>query len=206
MIVRAMLIVGAAIAATLAFVLWDQRATLDGDASFPAKGETRFPTVTGANLSRQAFTLPEGFEGRLNIAMVAFKQRHQLDVNTWLPTAQSLAEDHDDVRYYELPTIERMNAVARSFVDNGMRAGIPDPVARDTTITLYVDKAAFMRSLDLPTDDRIYVLLVDRRGNVVWRSEGERTDEAEASLRSAISTALASDGTFAEPLGRPTGA
>jgi hypothetical protein len=184
------MVMGAAAAmAGIGFVLWDQRATFGSRSVFPPVGVTKFPEVMGTNLARQPFTLPGDLEGSLNVLMVAFKQHHQEDVNTWLPLAQDLAVENDQVRYYELPTIARMNPISRSVVDNGMRAGIPDPVARHTTITLYLDKPAFMRSLDIPTDDQIHVLLVDREGNVLWRIAGRHTDAAEASLRSAIAAA-----------------
>jgi len=179
---------GAALAA--AFVYRDQRETLDTVASFPPEGETRFPRVTGLNLSRRAFHLPEDFEGELNVAIVAFKQRHQLDVNTWLPAVRDLAARHEGLRYYELPTIHSMNPVARSFIDNGMRAGIPDLDARAATITLYLDKAEFRRALDLPTEDRIYVLLVDREGNVMWRAEGRHSEAREGELRDVVAEVL----------------
>lgn len=183
------LVGGSAVVSALALILWDQRATMKAKAEFPPMGEKRFPTVRGASLSRQAYALPEDLEGRINILMIAFKRRHQYDINTWLPVAQDLAGEYEEVAYYELPVIQRLNPVARSLIDNGMRAGIPDPVARATTITLYVDKDAFMRSLDLTTDEQIYVLLVDRTGKVMWRTEGRQSEEAASSLRNAIAAA-----------------
>jgi hypothetical protein len=67
-----------------------------------------------------------------------------------------------------------------------MRAGIPDPIARDRTITLYLDKGAFRQALELPHEDNIYVLLVDREGTVVWRASGAFTTDKGESLERAI--------------------
>ena len=90
------------------------------------------------------------------------------------------------MRYYELPTIQRLNALARTFINEGMRAGIPDPVARERTITLYLDKNAFRQALQLPDEDDIYVLLLDRQGQVLWRTEGAFTPEKGDSLAAAV--------------------
>jgi hypothetical protein len=146
----------------------------------------QFPSVTGSNLQRRKLDLPEGFEGELNLVLIAFQQWHQSQVDTWIPLARQLEEAHPALRYYELPTIQRLNALARTFINEGMRAGIPDPVSRERTITLYVDKTAFKQALQLPREDDIYVLLLDCEGRVLWRAEGILTQEKGESLAAAV--------------------
>ena len=146
----------------------------------------QFPAVTGSNLQRQKLKLPQDFQGELNLVMIAFQQWQQTQVDTWIPFARQLEETYSGVRYYELPTIQRLNALARTFVNEGMRAGIPDPVARERTITLYLDKDAFRRALQLPGEDDIHVLLVDGQGTVLWRAEGDFTPEKGDSLVAAV--------------------
>ena len=146
----------------------------------------RFPVVTSTNLSRRKFTLPADFEGDLNVILIAFQRWHQQRVDTWIPFVGRLEEEHAGVRYYELPVIQRLNVLGRSFIDGGMRAGIPDPKARARTITLYLDKVAFRSALELPGEEDIYVLLVDRQGRVLWRAQGAFTHEKGESLDAAI--------------------
>jgi len=146
----------------------------------------QFPVVTSANLSRRKLTLPTDFEGDLNIIIVAFQRWQQRAVDTWLPLAKQLEQVYDGVRYYELPVIQRINVLGRTFINEGMRAGIPDPKARARTITLYVDKAAFRQALELPHEEDIYVLLVDRQGSVLWRTEGAFTPEKGESLATTV--------------------
>jgi hypothetical protein len=67
-----------------------------------------------------------------------------------------------------------------------MRAGIPDPVARERTITLYLDKDAFRGALQLATEEDIQALLLDRQGRVLWRAEGILTPDKAASLEAAV--------------------
>jgi len=85
--------------------------------------------------------------------LIAFQQWQQRQVDTWLPLAQRLEATYSALRYYELPTIRRLNTLARTFINEGMRAGIPDPVARERTITLYVDKRAFREMLGLCSEE-----------------------------------------------------
>lgn len=146
----------------------------------------QFPAVTGSNLQRKKLDLPQDFQGDLNLVFIAFQQWQQDQVDTWIPFARQLEEIHSGVRYYELPTIQRLNVLARTFVNEGMRAGIPDPVARARTITLYLDKGSFRQALQLPHEDDIYVLLLNRKGKVLWRAEGAFTPDKGDSLKAEI--------------------
>lgn len=145
-----------------------------------------FLRVHGANLERRPFTLPDDFEGERNLVLIAFKREQQFEIDTWIPAAQRLAQDHPDFRYYELPTISRSVPLARWWLDGAMRAGIPDRAAREATITLYLDKVAFREALHLPNEDTIHALLVDRGGTILWRAEGISTDEKIRALRRAL--------------------
>ena len=146
----------------------------------------QFPAVTGSNLQRKKLNLPQDFKGELNLVLIAFQQWQQAQVDTWIPFVRQLEESHSGVRYYELPTIQRRSVLSRTLINEGMRAGIPDPVARERTITLYVDKETFRESLQLPREDDIYVLLLDRRGQVVWRTEGTFASEKGDSLTAKV--------------------
>lgn len=151
----------------------------------------RFPTVTGSNLERRKYQLPQDFEGDLNLLFIAFQQVHQYDVNTWLPLAKRLAAAYPGLCYYELPTIREMNIFSRAMIDGGMRVGIPDRQAREATITLYLKKDAFRRALDLPHENDIYVLVVDRQGHVLWRTSGRNSAEKSAALQEFLEKAMA---------------
>ena len=145
-----------------------------------------FPTVTGSNLLRQKMNLPVDFSGELNIVMIPFQQWHQRLVDTWIPFARQVEQTNPQVRYYELPTIYKMNWLSQVFLNEGMRAGIPDPLSRERTITLYLDKGPFKQALELPHEDDIYILLVDRQGKVLWREQGEFSHEKGADLTHVI--------------------
>jgi hypothetical protein len=147
-----------------------------------------FPPVTAANLEKRNYRLPEEFEGKLNILVIAYKREQQDLVDSWFPAFQRIEQNDRSVRYYELPVISRVTGFFMGWmIDRGMRRGIPSKDKRARIITLYVDKDAFKTALNLPTsEDTIYILLVDRRGRVLWRGDGSYSDVTAASLRRAI--------------------
>ncbi len=145
-----------------------------------------FPTVQGSSLAGRQFVLPRDFAGRPNVVLIPFEIEHQAEVDTWIPHVKQLADRYPDLRYYELPTLWTMSPVQRWWVDSGMRMGIRDQKTRELTITLYLDRRAFLRALDLPHDDTAYVLLVDGAGEVTWRTAGRWTEQEGRSLIGAL--------------------
>lgn len=150
----------------------------------------KFPQAQGVNLLRQKITLPDDLDGELIILFIAFQQWHQSLVDSWAPLARELEGSLPGVQYYELPVIQKMNFLAQTFINEGMRAGIPNPTTRQKTITLYLDKASFRRSLGLPTEDTIYVLILDRFGNIIWRTEGAYSPAKGEALRTILAERL----------------
>jgi hypothetical protein len=150
------------------------------------KSSPHFPLVSGFNLNRQEFEFPRDFEGELNLIIVPFKQYQQRIVNTWIPFAQEIEASFPRFIYYELPTINEMPVLSRTFINEGMRAGIPDQTARERTITLYLDKQEFKAALGIPSEDDIYLYLVDRQGEILWNATGEFTRQKADELLETI--------------------
>ena len=140
-----------------------------------------FPKLTASNLANETLSLPGDFAGEHNLLLIAFQREQQKNVDTWLHQMKRF-EAAPGFRYYELPTIEKLNPITRWFINGGMRRGIPDRDARARSITLYLDKPAFRSALDLPDEKQIYAVLVDRSGRVLWRAEGDFDEAKAASL------------------------
>jgi hypothetical protein len=145
-----------------------------------------FPRVSGLNLEREQIFLPQDLGGQVNILFIAFRQWHQREINTWVPAVRQLEAAYEHVLYYELPIIRSQSRSAQAFINSGMRAGSADSLARERTIPLYLDKEPFCQALDMPDEDRIYVLLVDGKGQVLWRERGVHTPDKEAALNEQL--------------------
>lgn len=150
------------------------------------RDDVHFPTVSGSNLQRESFTFPADFAGELNILFVPFQREHQEIVNTWIPFAQELEAVYPGVVYYELPTIDRYPMLARTFINEGMRAGIPDTTARERTVTLYIDTDRFRETVDIEGRNDVHIMLVNRSGEILWRTTGVFKTEHSVSLTRAI--------------------
>ncbi len=145
-----------------------------------------FPNVFGKNLELEHFNIPSDLEGDLNLVIIPFKQWHQSLVNQWGFFLNTLESEFFNFRYYEIPTLSYGYKLMRFMIDGGMRAGIPDKSVRKRTITVYLNKNEFRKSLDIPSENTIYLFLITKKGDILWRSEGEYTPIKAEELKNNI--------------------
>jgi hypothetical protein len=124
------------------------------------------PSVTGESLDGQVVTLPQLDSGRPAVVLVGFKQRAQFDADRWL---FGLLQAETPAVLWELPTIPGIfGGMASSWIDNGMRGGIPQE-DWGAVVTLYGDDADRMKSFTGTEDgNNIRVMLLDASGQVRW--------------------------------------
>lgn len=133
----------------------------------------KFPDISGENLEKKKYNIPYDLEGELNILIVPFQRWHQSLVDEWSVFLNNIERSNRNFRYYEVPTLNSGYKIMRFMIDGGMRAGIPDRSVRERTITLYTNKPLFEEQLNINSEDTIYLFLIRRNGEILWRSEGE---------------------------------
>jgi hypothetical protein len=131
-----------------------------------------FPTVSGHNLNGGAVEIPRDLKGRSNLLFVAFLPAQQAQVDSWHAYAESMALRFPGFHAYQLPIVANAYTIFRGYLDNVMRGAIADTQQRDSTITLFIDKGAFERTLGIASEREISVFLVTPRGRILWRTTG----------------------------------
>jgi len=148
----------------------------------------RFPEIPARSLERERYDLPGDFEGRRNVAVVAFRREQQQLVDTWLPHLLAIEAEHADLRVYEIPVISQRWGPARWFIDGGMAVGIADREACARTLTSYTDVGLVRQALLLPDDSTIATVLTGRDGRITWMTTGAFAEPAGEELRAALAT------------------
>lgn len=152
-----------------------------------AAPSARFPSVTADSLSKTQMHLPGDFAGSgANLVLVAFEREQQKDLDTWVPSATKLENSLPPFRFYELPILPRRDILYRWWLNTAMRSGMPDDSARARTVPLYVDKESFRNSLKIPTEKTMTALLLDKKGDVIWRAEGPWSEDKQKTLTTAL--------------------
>ncbi len=150
----------------------------------------RLPKVKGSNLARQKMVFPDDFAGEINLVFIAFLRRHQDDIDEWVPFVEQVAQDFPGLQYYEFPTLPNKGFIYRTFLNEGMRAGILNEATRKRTITLYLEKSAFKKALEINDEQNMWVYVFENSGEVLWRTEGRITKEKSKALRDLLSQTI----------------
>jgi hypothetical protein len=145
-----------------------------------------FPAITADSLSKQTLHLPGDFGGGESVVLVAFERDQQKDVDTWAAGLTGIAKERNSFHFFEIPVLPWRDVFYRWWLNTAMRSGTPDDAARKRTVPLYLDKAKFKAALDISNEKAISVLLLDRGGDVVWRTSGDWTDEKQRALAYAL--------------------
>jgi hypothetical protein len=148
-----------------------------------AVGAQQFPDVSAKDLNKKPVSWPRDFNTDRTVLIFAYDRDQQDMVDSWvkglgLKTPGAAA-------WFEVPLINNPGKFVRSFIDNGMRRGIPTVEARAHVVTLYVKKKEFMKTMQLPDED-VHVLVLDRSGKVVSRAKGIYTATSAQSISSAL--------------------
>ena len=149
-------------------------------------GRDIFPNIRARNLEGLDVVLPRAFAGERNVVMVAFQRQHQSLVDSWVPWLEREASADAGLRFFEIPTIGRMWAPARRFIDGGMAAAIRVPEILQRTFTIYGDVSRLTTPLGITDRSTITVLLVDSEGRVQWQDSGGFTAEKAEALHAVL--------------------
>lgn len=130
-----------------------------------------FPKITGIDLEGNKQKLPSVFKNEFNLVVIAFKREQQAEVDTWIKEIDPLLKENKNLSFYEIPLIYELSSFKRAWVNNGMRFGIPDKIARKRTITVYTNREEFFKITKMK-ENNIYALLIDKHGKIMWKQEG----------------------------------
>ena len=159
-------------------------------------GTWLFPPVTGRDLRGTELSLPAQFPARLTVAILAFQQSHQGQVDAWIarlgeagvPTTPLGQEGLDRV-VLELPVLSGRYQIVRRFIDGGMAASIKVPEVLARTITVYGSVDGVCRPLGIDTRDTVSVRVVRRDGSVAWGTTGQVAEPLVEELLAALDAA-----------------
>jgi hypothetical protein len=152
-----------------------------------ANKDSYFPKITGIDLEGKKQELPAAFKNKFNLVIVAFKREQQAEVETWIKAIEPILEENSNLSFYEIPLIYEISTIGRMWINNGMRFGIPDEVARKRTITVYANREEFFRITNMK-EDKIYALLIDASGKILWKAEGVADKTNVADVKKIILT------------------
>jgi hypothetical protein len=136
--------------------------------STPANvAQSKFPTVRGEDLNKQAILLPDHYRGKDTLLLVGYTQKTQFDIDRWI---LGVLQADIKVEIVEVPTIAgMMPQMVQGFINDGMRKGIPTSDWA-SVVTVYEDAPKIIAALGNERPQSAYAVLLNREGTIVWTS------------------------------------
>ena len=126
--------------------------------------DTIFPSVVGESLDKKRVNIPEDLKGSASILLVGYLQKTQFDIDRWI---LGLLQLESKTKLIEIPTIPgMMPEMVQSFINNGMRKGIPESDWK-SVVTVYGDGKKIVTTLGNEKPMNAYVVLLDSQGKIV---------------------------------------
>ena len=161
-----------------------------------AAGGVRLAPLRGRALDGTPWRLPADLPAERTLVLLAYRQRHQGDVDAWIALAVSLGvpptprgrERPMATAVIEVPNLSRRWLPARRFIDGGMAASIRDPDVLARTVTAYGHPAGHRAACGLPEDDgeSMQALVVSPDGEVTFHAVGPPGPGSRAALAEAL--------------------
>ncbi|WP_158970976.1 hypothetical protein [Paraglaciecola sp. L3A3] len=160
---------------------------LTGCASYEYPAEVnlgdKMISVSGESLEGKTINIPADFNGNKTLLLLGYVQDSQFDIDRWL-IGLDMTQTKVDV--YEIPTIQGMlPRMFSTFIDNGMRKGIPKEMWQGV-VTVYADGDAVQRFTGNQNPNNARVMLLDESGGVIYFYDRGFSVEALNAVRAAL--------------------
>ena len=148
----------------------------------------RFAPLRTRALDGTPRDLPGDLPAERTLVLLAYRQRHQRDVDEWIALAVALgvpatprgATGPLTTAVVEVPFLARVWWPARRLIDGGMAQGIADPDVLARTFTAYGAPLRHRRACgldglgarDVGGRAEVEALVVTREGTVLWHASG----------------------------------
>ena len=164
------------IAALIAGIGWSFIAVTD------TSGQATIPPVHGTTFGGQEISLPDALRGGVGILIVGFSQASRSEASDW---GHRLADDPGrpaGLEYYEMPVLESVPRLLRGWVMKKIKESVS--VRGQAHFLPVLDhEAEWKRVAGFGAADDAYVLLVDGRGKVRWKTQGGWSEQAYAEMK-----------------------
>jgi hypothetical protein len=147
------------------------------------------PKVSSDTLSKQRLTLPADFHTDRNLLLLYFDLTQQPDVDSWDTVFDRWRASDPSLTAYTSLVSSQKNFLSRWWQNSSLRSAAPDSSRWPTTLPLYVDKHAFDRRLQIPSEKQVVLLLLDRTGRVLSRVSGPPNDSSRSAMGAALNAA-----------------
>ena len=148
-----------------------------------------FPTIKAETLSRKKVVFPEVTRGQHAFILIAFRRQTQGEVDSWLDPFVEDFGGREGITFYEIPMIAGGWKWMSSWIDSGMRQGVPQ-YKHDHVATYYGPLKEYHEYLEIRDTGTVHAFLLDEQGRIIWRDIGPANDRKYSELKNLVKKVL----------------
>lgn len=152
----------------------------------------KLPSIQLSDLNGNDHVFPEEWSSSHAILVFGFAHAQRETVDAWFTALESSFPEIESIPHYKVAVIGSSNAILRTIIRNGMRAGTRSEDGRARLLTLFTDKEPFRAAIGV-TGEAAAAVLFAPSGEVRSVFEGEPTPAAIANLQESLTKELEED-------------
>ena len=145
----------------------------------------RLPDLMARTLLQKPVSIPDGMPSDRTLALITFQRGQRARVERWID-GMNLKNDAS-ISWLRMPVINDPGTLmARNDHESRFLQHFPMDSERANVVPVFTDSAKFVRSAGLGNSEQIYAVVVNRRGDVLARVEGDFDIDKAAALRETL--------------------
>lgn len=147
------------------------------------------PTASIPALDGHVVHLPADLSHSVNLLVFGFSRGSQKETTAWGKRILNQIGRPPEIGFYEVADLSPVPGMIRGMVNRSLRNNSPEPL-RPYFLTLTKDAGPWKRLTGYASDapDAAYVLLVDNKGVVRWKTHAPDSDASAAALAEQVRT------------------
>ncbi|MDB5964049.1 MAG: hypothetical protein JWQ72_549 [Polaromonas sp.] len=143
------------------------------------------PAFMSRTLAREPVVVPQGLPSDRTLALVTFGRAQRPQAESWI---QGLNLNHDSsIAWMRMPVLNDPGTPGgRDAAETRLLQSYPAPAERARLVPVFMDRAAFVRAAGLNGVDQFYAVVVNRRGEVLAKVEGQYDADKAQTLRETL--------------------
>jgi hypothetical protein len=143
------------------------------------------PTLKAKRLDQQAVVLPHSLEADRTLVLVAFRRAQREEVNSWIHGLD--LHQNSPIAWFRMPVLDDPGTeVARSNIESRLLERHQNESDRSRLVPVFTNREAFLRAAAISDTEHAWVLVLNRKGEVLARAQGGFDPKKAEALRETL--------------------
>jgi len=154
-----------------------------------AQSHSPMPPLEGQSLAGRKVVLPDAAAGNVAVLIFGFTRASKTPTSDWAKKLRADFPIQSALDVYQIPVLEDVPRLIRGMVVSGIKKGVPEN-ERHHFVIVVQSEAELKKFVGYKEPDDAYLVLLDRKGNVVQQLHGQHASDSYEHLKQALGSLL----------------